>query len=141
MLILLLFSICVLIPQAPQAAGPMVGAQWCRTCHQAQFDAWEQGPHATAFNRLPPDQRRNPACLGCHVAEGVQCETCHGEGRNYSKDYIMKDHHLAEALGLNAEPMKGCLGCHRGEMPTTKDFNPASAWKRLPHSKANNAKK
>lgn len=115
-----------------------------------QFAAWGQGPHHRAFRTLqgqasraiaaerglsePPEQ--SDACLRCHVtahgvpptqiahqldpADGVQCESCHGPGRDYRKKKIMSDPERAAAKGLwDAEnDATICTRCHNPESPT-----------------------
>ncbi len=115
-----------------------------------QVAAWRQGPHARAFETLrseasrrlarelglsePPEQA--PDCLTCHasafgvpagrraypleLADGVQCESCHGPGRDYRKKTIMSDRDRAIRHGLweaDRDP-DVCLRCHNEASPT-----------------------
>ncbi len=107
-------------------------------------------PHHRAFETLKNEASRaiaakrglaQPAheaaeCLECHVtafgapatqiatqldpAEGVQCESCHGPGRDYRKKKVMSDHELAHAKGLwHAEKDAAiCTACHNERSPT-----------------------
>ncbi len=114
---------------APARASDLVGPESCRTCHQAAYQLWAQGPHARAAETLTGQQRQAPLCLQCHSRDevrsgaaqvaGVSCETCHGGGRFYQPSIVMRDHDVARLFGLadltsaNAGPL--CLSCHGGE--------------------------
>src|SRR3972149_4177498 len=115
-----------------------------------QHGEWAKGPHAKAFETLkgekaaklakekggsgPPDE--SDKCLKCHVpgyglpasafakpvkaADGVQCESCHGPGKDYRKKLVMSDHDKAVAKGM-WEPEKDekiCTTCHNDESPS-----------------------
>ncbi len=122
-----------------------VGADNCGVCHQAQYQAWVNDPHSKAFSILTPEQRKDPRCLRCHTMsgaeglQGVQCEICHGSGKYYSRDYIMKDVKLAEAVGLKPRNLSECVNCHTDEAPCVRPFNAEEAWQRLKHSKTGGA--
>ena len=73
------------------AEHDFVGAENCRSCHQAEFDVWAAGPHKRAMERLSEVERRDARCRQCHTMvpadpapslEGIQCEVCHGPGRS-----------------------------------------------------------
>ena len=53
-------------------------------------------------------------------ADGVQCESCHGPGREYRKKKIMSDREKALAKGLwdVGEDPAICTSCHNPESPT-----------------------
>jgi hypothetical protein len=107
-------------------------------------------PHHRAFETLKNEASRAiaakrglakpaheaPECLECHVtafgapatqvatpldpAHGVQCESCHGPGRDYRKKKVMADPKLARAKGLwDAENDAAiCAKCHNERSPT-----------------------
>ena len=112
-----------------------VGAAKCKSCHKKemignQFEKWQKGPHAKAFETLKGDKalkvakekgltqppHENPECLKCHVtahgvaaaqirypikpSDGIQCESCHGPGSDYRKKKVMSDEKKATAAGL-----------------------------------------
>ena len=115
-----------------------------------QVATWQQGPHRPALATLRNEHsarlaeqleltlpaHQAPACLRCHVtayalpetafaypldsADGVQCESCHGPGRDYRKKKIMSDAELAAKKGLwNLD--RGttvCATCHNPQSPT-----------------------
>jgi hypothetical protein len=111
-----------------------------------QYDAWLKGRHAKAFETLGgekaakwaaeagvDDPQTDEKCLKCHVTAygvpaerisrrfdstaGVQCEACHGAGRDYRKKKIMIDREKAEARGLVPQSEKICVRCHNDESP------------------------
>ena len=96
-----------------EVAESVVYPERCGECHEAEFEVWEQTPHATGFDTLHTTDRakevyqalgirlikrgteeETPACLGCHytpevrrgtvrAAAGVTCESCHGPARDW----------------------------------------------------------
>jgi hypothetical protein len=115
-----------------------------------QVAAWRKDPHAHSYQTLleersqklgaargiaaPPAQA--PECLACHVtaagvgaarlafppdsADGVQCESCHGPGKDFREKKIMSDHDKAVAKGLweASKDEKICTACHNSASPT-----------------------
>jgi len=81
--------------------GDFVGAEACRSCHQAEFKDWSTTPHARAYTTLVKERRHfDLDCWSCHVTgaeqgggpsgpydvgpmRNVQCEACHGPGRQH----------------------------------------------------------
>lgn len=122
------------------------------------YDKWEAGPHAKAFETLAgaeaksiakelgiEDPQKSDKCLKCHitgfgldkemfkkgfeVAQGVQCETCHGAGEEHFKVRFkekMKKVETPAPIGEgethSVRDPKFCLQCHNDESPTYKDF-------------------
>jgi hypothetical protein len=111
-----------------------------------QMAQWEGSKHATAFETLASDQAKEWAaeagvsdpqsdekCVKCHVTAhgvpddmvsrkfdrtaGVQCEACHGPGKDYRKKKIMIDQELAISKGLVPQSEKVCVACHNDESP------------------------
>ena len=94
-------------------AEKIVFPERCGECHEAEFEVWEQTPHATGFDTLHTTDRAKevyralglrlikrgteettPACLECHytpevrrdvlrATAGVTCESCHGPARDW----------------------------------------------------------
>ncbi len=113
-----------------------------------QYSVWQQGPHARAFETLASEASQaiavqrgieGPAqeaaeCLECHstahgvpaerqaypldAALGVQCESCHGPGRDYRKKTVMSDRDEAVAKGLWDADASLCVTCHNERSPT-----------------------
>jgi hypothetical protein len=119
-----------------------------------QVATWRAGPHRRAFETLKSEESKAiaerlgvegpppeaDACLSCHatahgvpplrmaytleLADGVQCESCHGPGRDYRRKKIMSEVERARKRGLwNAgEDPSICTACHNERSPT---FDPA----------------
>ena len=117
-----------------------------------QIAVWRRGPHHSSWATLespesialgqslgltePPAE--SAECLVCHVtafgvppdriarsldlADGVQCESCHGPGRRYRKKKIMSDPDKARANGLWVISADSgiCERCHNAQSPTFK---------------------
>lgn len=108
-----------------------VGAERCRSCHQEEFKAWSEGPHARAMEALSDRERQDARCKQCHTMvpddldpslQGIQCETCHGAGRWYSESWVMRDRELREQLFLTKPDEKTCTRCHTESTPSLKPF-------------------
>ena len=134
-----------------------------------QFQKWEASKHSQAFKvLLTPEALKiaeakgmkgkpseSDECLQCHETaynapasqlgprfdkqDGVQCETCHGAGKDYMKMDIMKDPKKAEANGLtllsvkDGSAQKFCETCHNKKSPTFKGFDFAKMWPQIAH--------
>ena len=117
-----------------------------------QIAVWRSGPHQSSWATLESPESialgqslglTNPPaesaeCLVCHVtafgvpadriarsldlADGVQCESCHGPGRRYRKKKIMSDPDKARANGLWVISADSgiCERCHNAQSPTFK---------------------
>jgi hypothetical protein len=114
-----------------------------------QYGAWLDTKHAKAFETLASDQAKewgaeagvddpqtDEKCVKCHVTAygvpedrlsikfdktlGVQCEACHGAGKDYRKKKIMVDLELAKSKGLKQPKAEDCIVCHNDESPAWK---------------------
>ena len=119
--------IFIVVPLILNAQNTYVGVKNCSLCHKSekkgnQFGVWQKSKHAEAFKTLSSDTANaiakvkglkktaseSPECLECHaitadaklMADGVQCEMCHGAGSSYKNMTIMKDSVKAVAAGL-----------------------------------------
>jgi len=138
-----------------------IGAAKCKMCHNKaakgeQFNKWEAGPHAKAFETLATaeakkysdDPQNDPKCLKCHSTyhsadedlmytikddEGVSCESCHGPGSEYKSMSVMKDREKSLANGMFDPTEAVCKKCHNEESPTYKPFNYAEKVKVIAH--------
>ncbi len=71
-----------------------VGPERCRMCHTIQYTSWAPSKHARA---TPP----------------VTCETCHGNGKDYTAMAVMKNRELALAAGMVVPGADFCTAkCH-----------------------------
>ena len=129
--------------KAEKVAHQYVGAKKCKTCHKVQFNAWLETKHATAFDALSDEEKKKEECVTCHqtgttakgvLLEGVQCEACHGPGKDYKSPKIMskkkwpaapeKHKKMAIEAGLNYPTEETCTGCHKKEgNPNFKAFD------------------
>jgi YVTN family beta-propeller protein len=135
--------------------GDWIGSAKCGSCHKGpehgfQYDNWRMSPHSRAWAALttpraleiakarnvegPPQASQQ--CLGCHSVgaspdEGVGCEACHGAGKNYAADAVMRDPAAARKAGLRVPEKNGCNHCHRETHGKTFDLE--AAWKALSH--------
>jgi hypothetical protein len=141
-----------------------------------QYDVWTNTHHSKAFYTLgTPEARKiaaslgidNPQqsnkCLRCHstayafteekvaedllVEDGVQCESCHGAGEDYSYGKIMENIEQAKVNGMIMPTEETCRKCHNPESPTwdperdiTPDGNKVGfyfplRWKMIEHHK------
>jgi hypothetical protein len=111
-----------------------------------QYGVWLEGKHSKAFETLASDKAKEWAseagvsdaqadekCVKCHVTAygvpdnlvskkfdrtlGVQCESCHGAGKDFRKKKIMIDRELAKSKGLIIPDEKLCMKCHNDESP------------------------
>ena len=67
---------------------------------------------------------------------GVQCEQCHGPGKLYQPDYVMRDRELSRLLGLVDATPAGCLACHTEGAPSLEPFDYRTLWARIDHGRA-----
>jgi predicted CXXCH cytochrome family protein len=87
------------------------GVEKCGSCHQPQYDNWQNTPHANAYETVMKNCNNfDIECLPCHttgfkepggftVSQGdespfinVQCEVCHGPGKKHvGKGDIVRD--------------------------------------------------
>ncbi|MYC76573.1 hypothetical protein F4X10_12485 [Candidatus Poribacteria bacterium] len=109
------------LEQDPQNA--YVSAMACQRCHQQEYLQWSSTRHAFAYETLLKKERYfDSGCVSCHTTgfgyqtgfqigddgstfKGVQCESCHGPGKQHvgspKKDNIRR-----------ASETSLCLTCH-----------------------------
>jgi len=122
-----------------------IGAERCQKCHAFEYRVWAESPHARAHKSLTQDQLKDAKCNTCHTVmsveseqklAGIQCERCHGPGKYYHPDYVMRDKELARAVGLVSIQPQHCAQCHTEGVPSIKPFDFVSMWAKIDHSKA-----
>lgn len=102
-----------------------VGARSCESCHPSQYQKWATTRHSHAYEALERVNKAfDPDCIRCHTVgfdqdggfidkdvtehlSNVQCENCHGSGRDHVAAQGMKP--LANA-GWEKTAM--CAQCH-----------------------------
>lgn len=120
-----------------------IGADACGVCHAAEYADWLASPHAGAFEALAAAEQNDPRCLTCHstgrepALRGVQCESCHGPGRDYWPGFVMRDRELAKALGMRkGGTIETCARCHQRDTPAIRPFHYKDALPLVNHGKA-----
>lgn len=122
-----------------------VGADVCAGCHAEASAQWRTTPHARAHSTLAADDHAaDEGCVRCHVTgygqEGgpqapvevgglrdVQCEACHGPGR----DHVASP---AEVAPPQVPSLTTCRGCHDNENDMGA-FDPATYWPKVLHTR------
>ncbi len=111
-----------------------------------QFEIWLETKHAKAYATLATEKAKKWAaeagvddpqtddrCIKCHSTAhgvpddmvsrkfdrtaGVQCEACHGAGKDYRKKKVMVDRDKAIEKGLIIPTEAVCTKCHNDESP------------------------
>jgi len=125
------FTPAIASAQAPATAPDYVGADACKSCHQAIFTSWSQSKHAHTIDRLSKEEKAGGACIRCHVTgsaeqiaralgtpshPNVQCEACHGPGSLHAADATVR-------TGIKKVPAAAtCEGCHNDKSPKFRGF-------------------
>ena len=109
------------LEQNPQ--NGYVSATACQRCHEQEYLQWSATRHAFAFETLLKKERYfDPNCVSCHTTgfgyqtgfqigdetsafKGVQCETCHGPGKQHVGNPKKENIRRAAETSL-------CLTCH-----------------------------
>ena len=124
--------------------SPFVGEEACAGCHAAQHAVWAESDHAVAYEDLEAVNKSfDPQCIVCHTVGfdrpggfvdmnitghlmGVQCESCHGAGREH-----------VQAGGHKPTPNAGwprekiCAQCHT--QPHSPGFVLEKYWPKIAH--------
>jgi 2',3'-cyclic-nucleotide 2'-phosphodiesterase (5'-nucleotidase family) len=120
--------------------SPFVGIETCAGCHAEQKAVWDKTGHAHAMATLERKQQHfDNECVRCHVVgfdkggfqslittpqfANVQCESCHGPGREHAA-------RPAKGYGHMETPV-GCTQCHT--QPNSPDFNFETYWPKVKH--------
>ncbi|MEH6627373.1 MAG: multiheme c-type cytochrome [Motiliproteus sp.] len=133
-----------------QGETPYAGEQVCASCHQQAHDVWAGSEHAKAYEDLEiVGKAFDSHCVGCHVVgfkqpggflsieltstlAGVQCENCHGAGREHVQSAGVKQ---TPNHGMNKEQI--CTQCHIQEH--SPNFQTDEYWPKILHSKEQSA--
>ena len=129
-----------------QASGatPFAGGELCQYCHADAYAAWRKSRHAKAFGSLEDVNKSfDPDCLQCHTVgfnkpggfidmdatsslSNVQCESCHGAGREHVNSGGTKP-----VANAGWKPVEMCAQCH--VQPHSPSFNFDKYWPRIAH--------
>ena len=111
-----------------------------------QYNVWLESTHAKTYETLASkeakewaaeagvdDPQTDEKCIKCHTTAygvpdemvsrkfdrtaGVQCEACHGPGKDYRKKKIMIDSDKSAAKGLLPQNEAVCTACHNDDSP------------------------
>ncbi|MCX7959164.1 MAG: hypothetical protein N3B13_08965, partial [Deltaproteobacteria bacterium] len=63
------------------------------------------------------------------------CEACHGAGKYYAQEYVMKDKELSKLIGLKIPDEKSCEKCHTEDSPKINKMNLKEGMKKIEHKK------
>lgn len=123
----------------PLTGGQYLGAESCVECHQSFAGSWKTTKHSSAFATLErAGKPKDPECVKCHVVgfgeeggflslkatpglENVQCEACHGPGREHAADFGPM-----RPVGMDV-----CLKCHTPE--NSPLFNYQEYYEKIKH--------
>ena len=109
-----------------QPGNGYVSAKTCQRCHEQEYLQWSATRHAFAYETLLKKERYfDVGCISCHTTgfgyltgfqigdsdstlKGVQCETCHGPGKQHVGNPKKSN------IRSGADPSL-CLQCHDAE--------------------------
>jgi 2',3'-cyclic-nucleotide 2'-phosphodiesterase (5'-nucleotidase family) len=120
--------------------SPFVGVETCANCHTEQKAIWDGTGHAHAMATLESkNEQFDNECVSCHVVgfnkggfqslittpqyANVQCEACHGPGREHASN-------PGKGYGHMETPV-GCTQCHT--KPNSPDFDFETYWPKIKH--------
>jgi 2',3'-cyclic-nucleotide 2'-phosphodiesterase (5'-nucleotidase family) len=130
--------------QRESGQSSFAGEEQCKTCHQSQYEVWFDSQHAIAFEELEAVNKAfDPACIGCHTVGfnqpggyvdmsitshliGVQCESCHGAGREHAESGGAKP-----VANHQWSKEKMCGQCH--VQKHSPSFNVETYWPKIAH--------
>jgi YVTN family beta-propeller protein len=140
--------------------GPQMGHQlskWLLTKHAKAYTALSrpEAKEITKLSGITQEPHKAKMCLGCHataseeedwergedfhLADGLQCEACHGPGSEYAKEEVMRNRELAISNGLIIpDKAESCNRCHRVKgsheaVLKKKPFDVNAAWTEISH--------
>jgi hypothetical protein len=140
------------IPGPESTADEFVGEQNCVSCHPGAHQVWNTSQHARAFPTLIRKKSEfDPVCLSCHTVgyglysgfvdaqrtprlEGVQCESCHGRGKEHVRAHPPSAGTraaLRPPSTLKPVTPATCVRCHDQE--NSENFQYASFWPKILH--------
>jgi hypothetical protein len=142
------------IPGQESTADEYVGEAVCSGCHQEAHRIALATAHAHAFQTLvKKGSEFDPECLHCHTVgyalysgfvdaqktpqlANVQCENCHGRGKNHVAAMRASQPHGAHPILQLASTLRSvtpatCVRCHDKE--NSENFHYETFWPRIRH--------
>lgn len=140
------------IPGQESTADEYVGAAACSNCHQQAHRVALASAHTHAFDTLVrKGSEFDPECLHCHTVgyglysgfvdaqrtanlAGVQCESCHGRGKNHVAAMQAAGSHGAgshTASTFRSVTPATCVRCHDKE--NSENFHYNTFWPKIAH--------
>ena len=121
--------------------GDYLGYTACAECHEEVVVGWKTTPHAHAFETLKEqgeEKQSAQGCIKCHVVafetdggfidmaltpelKNVQCEACHGAGRQHAES-----EDPADIVGKPDEAL--CRTCHTEGQDKNFDYEAKKKW-------------
>ena len=121
--------------------GDYLGSTACAECHEEVVVGWKTTPHAHAFETLKEqgeEKQSAQGCIKCHVVAfekdggfidmaltpeliNVQCEACHGAGRQHAES-----EDSADIVGKPDEAL--CRTCHTEGQDKNFDYEAKKKW-------------
>jgi hypothetical protein len=142
-------------------ADEFVGDKACTPCHADSHKVAVGAKHDHAYQTLVTNKSEyDPECLKCHTVgyglnsgyvdiaktpalANVQCENCHGRGKEHIRDMlaVLKQPSLAAAKTAAKKPstlkpvtQASCISCHDEE--NSENFKFATFWPQIAHGPA-----
>jgi len=136
--ILILTLACAAVLMGASASSRFIGSSRCGDCHQKEYEKWRESAHARSAAPIPEKERSQVRCQVCHTtADGrfqeVGCEACHGGGRFYSYENVMRDRELSRLLGFESADTGTCKRCHAREGAKLRTFDEKKAMESIRH--------
>lgn len=151
-LLILLVSL-ILAGESPANKKMYVGEKKCKKCHQRDgiYQSWSISAHAKAWESLNEEQQTDQECISCHstgedilgqTLRGVQCEACHGPGKEHKKLSLAPSKEGAQRTEATFIGEDTCLKCHNDDVPeefrSGGEFNFAEAVVKGAHARSVN---
>jgi len=121
--------------------GDYLSVEACVECHEEEVSGWKTTPHAHAFETLKEqgeEKQSAQGCVKCHVVgfekdggfidmeltpelKDVQCEACHGPGRQHAESEDPAD------ILVKPDAML-CRTCHTEGQDKNFDYESKKMW-------------
>jgi len=150
MVLFIFVLLCFALDNVKSDEATYKGVSKCKTCHIKIYKTWKETKHATAFDRLNEQEKKDPKCYECHTTgkdtklPDIQCEACHGPGSKFSNAKIMnnkkykadpeRQRQMALEAGLVIAPdEKNCKQCHNERSPHYQGFDFKARYEEIKH--------